>query len=194
MFKTNISYTDLNGINATETLYFNLTTVEIARLGAKISPEDGDLAGHFQKVASSGNALNNILLMTEVVLAAYGQPTPDGRGFQKNPALVQQFEYSIAFAEFIEQLMYNAPLAEEFGRNVLAVNPDLVQKAEQAQLTVPYAQAPTASNVLQMGNNVGNTPIVDKSADMSVAIQNIMSNDGIPFETKQVLINQLTKG
>ena len=194
MFKTNVTYTDLNGVVATDTLHFNLSTVEIARLGAKISPEDGDLAGHFKKVATSGNALNNILLMTEVVLAAYGRPTADGRGFQKTPTMVQEFEYSMAFAEFIEQLLVNDALAEEFGRNVLAVNPDIVKAGEDAKLAIPMEQPRTPSNVLKMNSNVGNTPIVDKTADMTNAIQNIMNNDAIPFETKQVLIEQITKG
>lgn len=194
MFRTNITYTDLNGVVATDTLHFNLSTVEIARLGAKISPEDGDLAAHFKKVAVSGNALNNILLMTEVVLAAYGQPTADGRGFQKTPAMIQEFEYSVAFAEFIEQLLVNQALAEEFGRNVLAVNPDIVKAGEDANLAIPMEQPKTVSNVLQMTGNVGNTPVADKSADLSKAIKNIMANDVIPFETKQMLIEQITKG
>lgn len=194
MFRTNITYTDLNGVSSTEILHFNLTTIEIARLGAKLNPENGDLSAHFKKVASSGNALNNILLMTEIVLAAYGVPTPDGRGFQKTPEIVEQFEYSVAFAEFIEQLMVNDALAVEFGNNVLAVNPDLVKAGEGVELSVVEKPKPTVDNVLQMTGNVGNTPIVDKGPDLSAAINNILANDNIPAESKGALIAQLTKG
>lgn len=130
MLSKQITYYDLNGGQVTETLHFNLTTVEIARLKLQISP-DKDLAEHIQELVESEDFFRLIMILADLALEAYGEKSVDGKRFVKNAEIRENFKNSVAYAEFLELVSTDATVAEEFGSKVLAIPKN--QSAERAE-------------------------------------------------------------
>lgn len=132
MYSKDVTFYDLNGKQQTETLHFSLTTVEIARLSAKLSPEGKDLKDHLVDVITGGDNFKLISLVADLMIAAYGTKSADGLRFVKNAELTADFENSVAFAEYLDLALTDQ---EEGNRFVSGVFEDSrVQKAGREKL------------------------------------------------------------
>lgn len=115
MFKHDIKYTDFNGIERKEPFYFHLSLPEVTRLEAKLGKS---LQEHTQELVERKNPKELIDFLEETVLSSYGVKSADGRSFKKSKELREDFEYSQAYAEFFEELLTDAELAQKFGAGV----------------------------------------------------------------------------
>lgn len=132
MYSKDVTFYDLNGKQQTETLHFSLTTVEIARLSAKLSPEGKDLKDYLVDVITGGDNFKLISLVADIMIAAYGTKSTDGLRFVKNAELTADFENSVAFAEYLDLALTDQ---EEGNRFVSGVFEDSrVQKAGREKL------------------------------------------------------------
>lgn len=132
MYSKDVTFYDLNGKQQTETLHFSLTTVEIARLSDKLSPEGKDLKDHLVDVITGGDNFKLISLVADIMLAAYGTKSSDGLRFVKNAELTSDFENSVAFAEYLDLALTDQ---EEGNRFVSGVFEDSrIQKAGREKL------------------------------------------------------------
>lgn len=136
MFKHTVEYTDFNGNQRKDDLYFHLSLPEVTRITAEIGKDINE----YIKELTDNKDLNELLKFIEMVmLNSYGQKTMDGRTFQKTPEIRHAFEHSQAYAEIFEQFMTNPDLARKFGEKVAdsgkgqknTVGPKVVSDAPQ---------------------------------------------------------------
>ena len=108
MLKKEITYTDYNGDKVTESLYFNLSSVEQTRLFARYTKGGyKDLEEYAKHLMSIKDNEAMVTMVEDVILSSYGEKSPDGRSFIKTKAVREAFEYSIAYATLFEELLTN---------------------------------------------------------------------------------------
>lgn len=115
MFTKQITYVDFSGVERKENFQFHLSLPEVTRIEAKIGKP---LSEHTRDLVDRRDLNALITFLEEIILSSYGRKSPDGRFFQKNKELREEFEYSQAYAEFFEQLLTDNNLAKEFGEKV----------------------------------------------------------------------------
>lgn len=121
MFKRTLTYTDLNGkLVENEELYFNLNKIEMAKLANKIDPVNSDMEGVLTKLIETKNVFKIITVMADIILAAYGEKSADGKRFNKSPEITEAFENSVAYAEYVEYMLANENEAMEFVKAAMA--------------------------------------------------------------------------
>lgn len=116
MLKKDITYTDFNGNERTETFYFNLTQAELVEL--EVSHEGG-LKESLEKIVAAEDGAKIIAEMKSIVLKAYGVKSADGKHFIKNDQLRQEFEGSEAYSVLFMEMVTQAESATEFVNGVV---------------------------------------------------------------------------
>lgn len=76
MFSITETYTDYNGVEKTETFWFNLSQRELAKFA--LGPSGG-LDAVLAEIVSTNDTGRAMDLLEEIVLSAYGKRMPDGR-------------------------------------------------------------------------------------------------------------------
>lgn len=116
MYKHIVTYKDFDGNERTETLYFNLTATEFSDLQLS---KDGGLAEYWQKIidANDGGLIMNAF--KDLILAAYGEKSDDGRFFMKNDEIKNRFKCSAAYEAYMMELVENESLLQEFADNIV---------------------------------------------------------------------------
>jgi hypothetical protein len=115
MFKHNVTYTDFNGTERNEDLYFHLSLPEVIRLEAEVGKP---MKEYVEELTANMDMKKMLDFLEKTLLNAYGKKTSDGKSFVKNKELRHEFEYSQAYAEVFEQLLTNHDLARKFGQGV----------------------------------------------------------------------------
>ena len=92
MIKQDITYTNFEGEQETETLYFHLNKVELMEM--QVSEKRG-LAQYITDIQKAENNKEIFRLFKEIVLRAYGERSEDGKKFIKNERLREEFEGSL---------------------------------------------------------------------------------------------------
>ena len=127
MLTRTITYTDYDGVERTEDFMFNLnkselTTMEMSyegglkqRLGTMIAKKDGPAI---------------MRTFRELIHAAYGEKSEDGRRFIKSDALSTAFEQTEAYNILFMELCTDAKKAAEWVEGILPA--DLRQAAAEA--------------------------------------------------------------
>ena len=80
MLKKTITYTDYNDNERTEDFYFNLSKAEVTEMELSTT---GGLAEMIQKIVTTQDGPKLVKIFKDLVLAAYGEKSPDGRRFIK---------------------------------------------------------------------------------------------------------------
>lgn len=108
------TYTDYNGVEKTETFYFNLTKTELAKLA--LGPAGG-LDNMLQEIINANDMGRIMELVESIVLMAYGKKTPDGRFIKVDDdghKLSVRFSQSAAYDEFFMDLMFDPDKLVDF--------------------------------------------------------------------------------
>ncbi len=100
MLKHQVSYKDFDNKSVKETLWFNLTTRDSAKLTIKY----GDLTAYVKKIEKEKDAAAMMVLIEDLVLTAYGERSEDGRHFLRNDEIRERFSYSLAFEALLDDL------------------------------------------------------------------------------------------
>lgn len=104
MFSITKTYTDYNGVEKTETFWFNLNKVELAKLA--LGP-DGGLEAVIEEITRTTDMGRILDLIQEILLKSYGRKTPDGR-FAKVDAdghsYAQEFSQTAVFEDIYMDL------------------------------------------------------------------------------------------
>lgn len=116
MFAKSVTYTDFNGNERTEKVYFNLTKSEIIKLQASV---DGGLSEAIEKIQKGGDPYKIVPLFDKILLAAYGEKSEDGMRFIKNSMLTEAFSQSAAYDAIFSELMLDKDAASEFFTKVI---------------------------------------------------------------------------
>lgn len=125
MLKKEVTYEDYNGEKRTETLFFNLTKAEIAKIQLK---ENGNFIEYMQRLLQKKKIEELYLFFEDFVRRSYGEKSLDGSKFIKTPEITQDFEFSPAFSEVVMSLVESP---DELQRFVMGVIPkDMVKNGE----------------------------------------------------------------
>lgn len=114
MFKYECKYTDYNGQDRTEQLYFNLSKAELMEM--ELSTQAGVEEMIRMMIATNDNA-KIVQTFKDLILKSYGIKSEDGRRFIKSQELREAFEQSEAYSEF-----FMAMLANEDGLQTRFIN------------------------------------------------------------------------
>lgn len=104
MFKHIQKYTDYNGTERSETLYFNFSKAEMMEM--ELSTQAGVEEMIRMMIATNDNA-RIVQLFKDLILKSYGIKSEDGRRFIKTQELRDQFEQSEAYSEFFMAMIAN---------------------------------------------------------------------------------------
>lgn len=116
MLKKEITYTDYNGVERTETHYFNLSKAEL--LDMELFTEGG-YVNMLERVVKENDQIAIIKIFKELVMKSYGKKSEDGRRFVKSQELLDEFMQSEAFSEFYMELATDSNAAAEFANGIM---------------------------------------------------------------------------
>ncbi len=111
MIAKTITYTDYNGLERTETFYFNLTEAEA--LEWEMSAVGG-LSEYIKKIVNANDIPSLVRFFKDIVLKAYGEKSADGRRFIKNDEVRDTFAQTEAYSKLFMELATDADKAAEF--------------------------------------------------------------------------------
>ena len=116
MLKKTVTYTDYNGVERTEDLYFNLTTAEITEMEMSVS---GGLTGMINRVVAAQDAPSIIKVFKELILKAYGEKSADGKRFIKSEELSTAFSQTEAYSMIFMELATDEKAAAKFIEGII---------------------------------------------------------------------------
>lgn len=130
MFSITKTYTDYNGVDKTETFWFNLSKVELSKLA--LGPSGG-LTALIDEIVSTNDIGRTMELLEDIVLRSYGKKMPDGR-FAKTDEdgrrYADRFRQTEAFDELFMELFLDVDKLIAFVNGVVPEN--LKESVEQA--------------------------------------------------------------
>lgn len=121
MLRKEIHYTDYNGKTQKDLAYFNMNKAELGKLQMR---ENGTYIDRLQDLVARRKVEEMFNFVYNLILDSYGERDPEGRKFIKNEQLRSDFEQSIAFSEFLMELVADGNKLSEFITAILP--PDMV--------------------------------------------------------------------
>lgn len=116
MLKRDITYTNFDGNEVTDTYYFNLSRTELIELEVSY---DGGLAAAIQRIIDSKDLRALIKEFQRIILASYGVKSEDGKRFVKNDQIREEFTQTAAYDALFMELATNEDSASEFIRGIV---------------------------------------------------------------------------
>lgn len=148
MFSITKTYTDYNGVEKTETFWFNLSQRELSRLALGSS---GGLDAVIAEIVSTNDMGRAMDLLEEVFLSSYGKKMPDGR-FAKvdddGHRYADRFKQTAIYDElFMDMFLDNNKLIAFINGVVPSNLKDSVEKAsEDAKAKIAALEARSAAS------------------------------------------------
>lgn len=132
MLKKTITYTDYNGVERTEDFYFNLTKAEIMEMEMSAS---GGLTEVVKKVVAAQDSPAIIKIFKDLILAAYGEKSLDGKSFKKfkpdGTRYSDDFQATEAYSILFMELATDADAASKFMNGIIPA--DLAKEVNNAE-------------------------------------------------------------
>lgn len=136
MLKKAITYIDYNGVERTETFYFNLTKAEVMEMEMSTS---GGLTEMIEKIVAAKDAPSIIKVFKDLILKAYGEKSLDGKRFIKSDELSTAFSQTEAYSQLFMELSMNDKAAAEFVNGIMPAMIDEPAKKLGASIAAPSA-------------------------------------------------------
>jgi len=116
MVKKTISYTDYNGNERTEDFYFNLSPSELFRMETS---RDSGMSSYLKKISASNDAAEIYKVFEEIIFAAYGEKSEDGKTFIKNEEVKNKFSQSAAYDAMLIEFVSDVNKASDFVNSLI---------------------------------------------------------------------------
>lgn len=120
MLRKTITYTNYDGVEVTETFYFNLTKSELTLWETS---EDGGVSSRLKRMVDSKDGKSIMASFYDIMMRSYGEKSDDGRRFIKSPELSKAFSETVAFDVIFSEMITDPQKALDFVQKVLP--PDL---------------------------------------------------------------------
>lgn len=146
MFQEKITYTDYDGVERTETFYFNLSRAEITELQLTYP---GGYAEHIEKVTESRDRPAIVKMFKDLIFRTYGEKSEDGRRLVKSEELSRAFIETPAYDELFMRIASDPDYATRF---VAGVMPDFGNPDAKAEVI-----AKTKARIDEMRKNAEST-------------------------------------
>lgn len=111
MLKKEITYFDLDGNQVTETFYFHLSKMEVLELEVEFP---GGLGEYLRRIKEADDGKKILAAFREVIGRTIGRRSADGKHFEKNEQIRNEFLGSDAYSELIFHLATDAKAGAEF--------------------------------------------------------------------------------
>lgn len=146
MLKQTIKYKNFNEEDVTEDFYFNFTMLEMIE-----QVEIHHVNEKMDKLVNTNDGAGAYMLFKGIVLDAFGIKSPDGRTFDKSPAIRHDFENSAAISELIISFLQDADKGIAFIRGVLPQQMlDAAVQAVEAKQSEEAAAKPQRPGLQQL--------------------------------------------
>lgn len=121
MFKYEAKFTDFNGEEQEEEVYFHLSKTRVLLVDAELDEMfgEGGLAGALVKAIATENRKMLLTVFKTLVLWSYGEKSPDGRRFVQGEAQSSDFESSPVFDEVFYKMASDEDFAATFIKEVV---------------------------------------------------------------------------
>ena len=119
MLKKTIKYTDYDGNEREEDLYFNLNKAEVTEMELS---KQGGLSEYIKRIVAAQDAPSLVELFKELICKSYGEKSLDGKRFVKSKELTEEFTQTEAYAELFVELASNAEEATKFVNGIMPKN------------------------------------------------------------------------
>lgn len=126
MLKKIITFKDYNGMECTETHYFDLSQAEILEMNMEAG---GSLTERYQRIVDAKDTPALVKEFKALIHKSYGIRSEDGKHFYKTEKALSEFVSSPAYSALFVELATNATAASEFAKGILpAVEEKAVDK------------------------------------------------------------------
>ena len=126
MLVKDITFTDLNGNERTETHYFNMTRAEMLEYDSQFEEWDGVLP-YLTMLAKEKSAKKMISVFKDLILRSYGEKTASGR-FIKSKELSDAFAASEAYSELFMEITMSDNAQEAAAAFINGIIPQVPDK------------------------------------------------------------------
>ena len=144
MLGKEITYPDLDGNPVTETFWFHLSKIELAE---KDILTDGGYSAVLKSISETTKASVVYPLLKEVILDSVGRRSEDGKRFEKNASVVNDFVESAAYETLIFELLKDAKSASDFMNAIMPAN--LVKQAQLISGTLEQSEEKPKAKTLE---------------------------------------------
>jgi hypothetical protein len=117
MIKKRVTYTDFDGEERIDTLYFNLTEPELVRLDVKYEGGLETLVNNLDPEARPDEVLE---LFETVIRTSYGEKSEDARYFIKDEKATEMFMQSAIYSALFMELIQDADGAAAFVNGLIS--------------------------------------------------------------------------
>ena len=119
MLKKTLTYTDYNGNEVTDDLYFHLSTMEVVRIQTELDmQEDEELDEYALRLGREKNLKEILQFIDLIVQRSYGVRSSDGKRFDKSPKVLDDLLASPKYDALISELLFVDGAAQEFASSV----------------------------------------------------------------------------
>lgn len=127
MFSRTVTYTDFNGVECNEKLYFHMLVPEFMDL--QFNPNfDGDFAEYIKTAMLTEDRQKIYTFFKLMIVNSYGHRSADGSEFDKKAEWTERFLNSLSYEEFFMWLVENPKNAESFWNGIVPAK--LLEKGE----------------------------------------------------------------
>ena len=116
MFKKIISYVDYDGVERTESFYFNLSKPEMIMLE---STTPGGYTAMLQRIIDSKDNAALMNAFTDLIKRSYGIKSEDGKRFIKNDQIAEDFLNSAAYEQMFLEFFTTENAASDFVKGIM---------------------------------------------------------------------------
>lgn len=117
MLKRTITFTDYNGNERTEDHYFNLNQSEVIKW--LTTSGDYTLDKVLERLSTERNGKKIMEIFENLIKLSYGKKSLDGRKFEKNDEIWNDFYQTEAYSSLFTELVTDAKKAAEFVNKII---------------------------------------------------------------------------
>jgi len=116
VIKKSVTYEDFNGEEVTEEFAFHISKAELVEMEAE---RRGGLAAYLQHIVDSNDGAAIINAFKDLLTRSIGKVSVDGRRFEKNEEIRNDFIQSPAYSVLFMELATDADKAAEFVNGII---------------------------------------------------------------------------
>ena len=131
MIKKQITYTDYDGNERTESFWFALNQAELLEMNLE---KNGGLANMITRITETNDYAELSRILKDLILRSYGVKSDDGKRFVKSPAMTEEFMQTEAYSEMFTELVTDAGATSEFIQGIIPQKLAAQVMAEQKKL------------------------------------------------------------
>lgn len=131
MIKKQITYTDYDGNERTESFWFALNQAELLEMNLE---KNGGLSNMITRITETNDYAELSRILKDLILRSYGVKSDDGKRFVKSPAMTEEFMQTEAYSEMFTELVMDAGATSEFIQGIIPQKLAAQVMAEQKKL------------------------------------------------------------